>query len=188
MQNLHSFLLILLTFSFCMVIFSSNPVHSVLFLILSFCISSIILLLFKIDFLGILFVIIYVGAIAVLFLFVVMMLNVKVFAIYPFYLRFLPLLLLLTFFNSIFLIDLLNEGYILPVEYQNVENVDSFNNIDLFGQIFFGYFITIFLLSGFILLVAMLGSIILTLTLKSKRTSELSSRQLSRVGSIESFN
>jgi NADH:ubiquinone oxidoreductase subunit 6 (subunit J) len=116
------------------------------------------------------------------------MLNVKVFAIYPFYLRFLPLLLLLTFFNSIFLIDLLNEGYILPVEYQNVENVDSFNNIDLFGQIFFGYFITIFLLSGFILLVAMLGSIILTLTLKSKRTSELSSRQLSRVGSIESFN
>lgn len=188
MQNLHSFLLVLLTFNFCMVIFSSNPVHSVLFLILSFCVSSAILLLFKIDFLGILFVIIYVGAIAVLFLFVVMMLNVKVFEINSLYLIVLPLLILFIALNSTFLTDLLNAGYIVPVEYSCVESIDSFNNIDLLGQIFFGYFITIFLLSGIVLLVAMLGAIILTLTLKSKRTSELSSRQLSRVGSIESFN
>lgn len=59
------------------VIFSRNPVHSVIFLILVFCNATGLLLLFKIELLAMMFIIIYVGAIAVLFLFVVMMLNIK---------------------------------------------------------------------------------------------------------------
>jgi NADH-quinone oxidoreductase subunit J len=56
---------------------SVNPVESVLFLILSFCNAAAILFLFNAEFLGLIFMIIYVGAIAVLFLFVIMMLNIK---------------------------------------------------------------------------------------------------------------
>lgn len=59
------------------VIVSKNPVHSVIFLILVFCNATGLLLLFKIELLAMMFIIIYVGAIAVLFLFVVMMLNIK---------------------------------------------------------------------------------------------------------------
>jgi NADH:ubiquinone oxidoreductase subunit 6 (subunit J) len=61
-----------------MVIISQNPIHSVIFLILSFCNATGILLLLQIDFIAMMFLIIYVGAIAVLFLFVVMMLNIKI--------------------------------------------------------------------------------------------------------------
>jgi NADH-quinone oxidoreductase subunit J len=60
------------------VIVSTNPIHSVLFLILVFCNATGLLLLFKIELVAIMFIIIYVGAIAVLFLFVVMMLNIKI--------------------------------------------------------------------------------------------------------------
>jgi NADH-quinone oxidoreductase subunit J len=61
-----------------MVIRSENPVHSVLFLILAFFNASGLLLLLEVEFLAMLFIIVYVGAVAVLFLFVVMMLNIKV--------------------------------------------------------------------------------------------------------------
>lgn len=61
-----------------MVIASKNPIHSVVFLILVFCNATGLLLLLKIEFIAMMFLIIYVGAIAVLFLFVVMMLNIKI--------------------------------------------------------------------------------------------------------------
>jgi NADH-quinone oxidoreductase subunit J len=61
-----------------MVIASKNPIHSVVFLILVFCNATGLLLLLKLEYLAMMFLIIYVGAIAVLFLFVVMMLNIKI--------------------------------------------------------------------------------------------------------------
>lgn len=64
----------------CGVIFSKNPIHSVIFLILVFCNATGLLLLFKVELIAMMFIIIYVGAIAVLFLFVVMMLNIKIIA------------------------------------------------------------------------------------------------------------
>ena len=69
---------LLTIFSSIMVVNSTNPVHSVLFLILAFCNSAAIILSMGVEFLGLVFIVVYVGAIAVLFLFVVMMLNVKV--------------------------------------------------------------------------------------------------------------
>ena len=80
MLFLHSFLTFLLLFSSVFVLISENPVHSVLFLILTFCNAAAILLLLNVEFLGLIFIIVYVGAIAVLFLFVVMMLNVKIYS------------------------------------------------------------------------------------------------------------
>ena len=74
---IHIFFLIILLISSFFLIILKNPVYSVLLLILSFFCSASIVILFGVDFMGILFLIVYVGAIAVLFLFVVMMLDLK---------------------------------------------------------------------------------------------------------------
>lgn len=89
-----------------MVIQSRNPVHSVLFLILVFFNSAGLLLLLGLDFFAMIFLVVYVGAIAVLFLFVVMMLNVKLAEINEKRLRYLPIggLLGFLFLLEIFLI------------------------------------------------------------------------------------
>jgi NADH-quinone oxidoreductase subunit J len=78
MEQLHFLLGFLVCTTGLFVFLSLNPVHSVLFLILTFFNSSLILLLINAEFLALTFVIVYVGAIAVLFLFVVMMLNLKI--------------------------------------------------------------------------------------------------------------
>jgi len=81
-MDLHIFLLDLFAsialISAAMTIASKNPIHSVAFLTLVFCNATGLLILLKIEFIAMMFIIIYVGAIAVLFLFVVMMLNIKV--------------------------------------------------------------------------------------------------------------
>lgn len=81
-MQIHIFLLDLFAslalISATMVIVSKNPIHSVAFLTLVFCNATGLLILLKIEFIAMMFIIIYVGAIAVLFLFVVMMLNIKV--------------------------------------------------------------------------------------------------------------
>src|SRR5690625_6063174 len=81
-----------------MVILASNPVHSVFFLVLVVLCLSSILLGFGIEFLGILLVVVYVGAIAVLFLFVVMMLNLKVDQTNESLVRYVPLLAIIGLF------------------------------------------------------------------------------------------
>ena len=74
-----------------MVISARNPVHSVLFLILVFCNAAGLLILLEAEFLALLFIVVYVGAIAVLFLFVVMMLNVKISEVQDEVLQYLPI-------------------------------------------------------------------------------------------------
>lgn len=74
-----------------MVITARNPVHSVLFLILVFCNAAGLLILLELDFFAMIFLVVYVGAIAVLFLFVVMMLNIKLSEVNENILRYLPI-------------------------------------------------------------------------------------------------
>jgi NADH:ubiquinone oxidoreductase subunit 6 (subunit J) len=77
-----SFLLIIFCFLSLLfsllIIVSKNPIHSILYLILVFCSVTFILIILGVEFIAITFLIVYVGAIAVLFLFVVMMLNIKI--------------------------------------------------------------------------------------------------------------
>ena len=89
-----------------MVINAKNPVHSVLFLILVFCNSAGLFILLGVEFLAITFIIVYVGAIAILFLFVVMMLNIKLVELNENMLRYLPIgaLIGLIFLFEIFLV------------------------------------------------------------------------------------
>jgi NADH-quinone oxidoreductase subunit J len=70
------------------ILFSSNPIQSLLNLVLTFAISSILFMIIGVEFLSLLIFIVYIGAIAVLFLFVIMMLNIKIVELRTFYLRY----------------------------------------------------------------------------------------------------
>ena len=195
MLTLNIFLSSLLIFSGSFVFISGNPVHSVLFLILAFCNASAVLFLFTAEFLALVLIIIYVGAIAVLFLFIVMMLNIKAFTRTSFF-----YIILLEFICGAFFlqISLVTENFFFCFN-PSVENnsfafnpflnitsftfknsLDSLSNIDVLGQALYNYFLPCFLIIGFVLLVAMVGAIVLTLNFNSSRKNELVSRQLSR--------
>lgn len=189
MKYLHLFLVTFLILSSFFVFLSDNPVHSVLFLILAFCNASSILFLFNVDFLGVLFIIIYVGAIAVLFLFVVMMLNVKLYSTQTS--QYIPFIFL---GSLILLIQIfLNLSVIFDDHIDNITfsvfgiSLDNLSNIDIFGQGLYNYFLITFLIAGLILLVAMIGAIVLTLNYRSHRKTELFSKQLSRSDNFISF-
>lgn len=202
MVLLHAIFNIILVTSSLLVLTSENPVHSVLLLILIFCDTSAILILLKVEFLALAFVMIYVGALAVLFLFVVMMLNIKmvptgayshillVFAVAI--LAFLPLYISIdesffAFKNGNF-ID--QDGLIKPI-FSTAHNfaaiIDNLENIDVLGQALFNFFMPCVLIAGLLLLVAMIGAIVLTLKFSGGRKNELSSRQLSRSDNFISF-
>ena len=189
---LHSYFTFLLLLSSIFVLISKNPVHSVLFLILCFCNAAGILFLFNAEFLGLIFIIVYVGAIAILFLFVVMMLNVKVYSsdniIY-----YLPFLLLLGFvlllqvyliFEKVFSN---NTFWVVDSPYTFENYIDNLNSIDVLGQCLYNYYLTCFLLAGLILLVAMVGAIVLTLSFTSVRKNEMPVRQMSRSDKFLAF-
>ena len=186
MEILHLFLISLLLLSSIFVIFAENPVQSVLFLILSFFNVSCILLLFQVEFLSLLFLIIYVGAIAVLFLFVIMMLNVKVQNSND--LSFIaPLIFFSIILSTQVFFNIEKIFFNSQTSQTSVFLIDTLSNIDIFGQTLYNNFLICFLISGLILLVAIIGAIVLTLHFKSNRKGEIFSRQLSRSDNFLSF-
>jgi len=161
-----------------MVIQARNPVHSVLFLILVFFNAAGLLVLLGLDFFAMIFLVVYVGAIAVLFLFVVMMLNIKLAEINEKRLRYLPiggLLGLLFLFEILLIVDndliplLFYDNVQAFAEYRNLNFIDWSNtihtvtNIQAIGNILYTYYFYFSLLSSVILLVAMIGAIVLTM-------------------------
>lgn len=196
MQFLHSILCLLLILSGLMVAFSANPVESVLFLILTFFNAGAILVMFNAEFLGLIFIIVYVGAIAVLFLFVVMMLNVKIHenifaklfsknfrnSILALFFIYLVSVILFVYLNSIFHSQNVN------TELNNSALLfDTLNNIDVLGQVLYNYYLICFLVAGLILLVALIGAIVLTLRFNRVHKSQITSRQLARTDNFLSF-
>jgi len=181
---------------------SKTSIESVLFLILTFCNAAAILFLLNVEFLGLIFIIIYVGAIAVLFLFVIMMLNVKTEEQNIFSSKDADLQKTLTKFiilniflilsaSSVYLflgnVFLENELYIFQGLYNNIFNFDSLNNIDILGQVLYNYFLVCFLLAGLILLIALIGAIVLTLRFNTFQKKQHVFRQLSRTDNLFSF-
>lgn len=146
------------------VISVSNPVLSLLWLILSFGFSSILFMIFGIEFLSLLIFMVYIGAIAVLFLFVIMMLNIKIVEISSTYLRYLPVSLFIIVF---FLFELIVSMY-LKFDIVFSDNYidwtlffDYNGNLSLFGLFFYTFFNYFLVIVAFILFVSMLGSIVL---------------------------
>ena len=149
-----------------MVISSKNSVHSVLFLILSFINAAGLFVLLGAEFLAMILVIVYVGAVAVLFLFVVMMLDINFIKLREGFLQYLPFgsllgIVLLTELAIIFFSDKLTD--INLVEYNKLPSFKEIENTKDIGLVLYTDYFYLFQLSGLILLVAMIGSIVLTL-------------------------
>ena len=144
-----------------MVISSRNPVHSVLFLILAFFNSGALFVILGAEFLAMMLVIVYVGAVAVLFLFVVMMLNINFSKIKEGFQKYFPIGSLIGFILFIEIILMVFSGDLL-VNKNNELNV-NIPNTHKIGSLLYTEYIYVFQLSGLILLVAMIGAIVLTL-------------------------
>ena len=159
LSNIFNTILILSTI---FILFSDSAIHALLFLVVAFLNGACVCFLFGADFLGLSLVIIYVGAIAILFLFVVMMLNVKVNTIKNYQL--IPYTVIILFIVMCQVYILLNKTFtnfnFLDFSYYLIENI---SNEKFFGQTLYNFFLIIILLSGFLLLIAMIGAIILSM-------------------------
>lgn len=184
-----------------LVVFSVNPVESVLYLILTFCNAGVVLFLYNLEFFGLIFVIIYVGAIAVLFLFVIMMLNIKINSSFIGNLNaknaFLYVVSSLVIYN-ILAVVCLNLSEVMPftdtkvpfdanVAVPSILFFDQLNNIDVLGQVFYNYYSLYLPLAGFVLLVALVGVIVLTFHFNKPKKAQIDFRQLSRSDNFISF-
>ena len=148
-----------------MVIVSRNPVHSVLFLILAFVNASGLFILMGAEFLGMILVVVYVGAVAVLFLFVIMMLDVDFTELREGFLEYLPFGLVI---GAIFLAELLLVGGGWVINPNVVKSATStipanISNTEALGLVLYTQYIHYFQIAGMVLLVAMIGAIVLTL-------------------------
>ena len=166
------FFLILIIFVSFLVILSNNPVQSVLFLILVYLFTASFFMLLGTEFLAILIFIIYIGAISILFLFVIMLLNLRTIELYNTFFNYLPIgsFIGLLFFLEIF--------YLFSFDFPLAEEVyffdsDVFNfwielsrlkaNLFLFGELLYDEFWFLVIAVAIILLISMIGSIILTI-------------------------
>ena len=145
------------------VISSRNPVHSVLFLILSFFSAAGLFVTLGAEFLAMLLVVVYVGAVAVLFLFVVMMLDVDFAALRQGFARYMPLGGLVA---GILAVEMIVVASAVATEgaTKNAPKVHGdVSNIESIGRVLYTDYVYFFQAAGLVLLVAMIGAIVLTL-------------------------
>jgi len=148
-----------------MVVTSRNPVHSVLFLILAFVNAAGLFMLLGAEFLAMILIVVYVGAVAVLFLFVIMMLDVDFAELRQGFLDYLPFGLLI---GAVFLAELLlvAGGWVLNPNIAKAITSPipgNVSNTEALGLVLYTTYLPYFQLSGLVLLVAMIGAIVLTL-------------------------
>lgn len=148
------------------VISSNNPIHSVFWLILAFINAAFLLLLLGLEFLPILFCIVYAGAIGIMFLFVVMLLNIKLVEISENATRYLPIGVIIGFIflyqiYFVFTSEVTNYG--TSWEVYDFSSLVQVSNIEQMGQVLYTDYFLYFLVSSLVLLVAMIGAIVLCL-------------------------
>ena len=179
----------ILLLSSLMVISTKNPVHSVLFLILAFLNAAGIFVILHAEFLAMILIIVYVGAVAVLFLFVVMMLDFKTSLEKDNILQYMPIGLLI---GLVFIAELVIVLINTRLDLSNIQiltnplgNFMDQSNTQAIGSILYTNYVLYFQLSGIILLVAMVGSIVLTLRDREGVKRQIVSEQVDRKGKIE---
>jgi len=173
---------IVLIFSATMVVLSRNPVHSVFFLILAFFNAAALFVLLGAEFLAMILVIVYVGAVAVLFLFVVMMLDVDFEELRRGFVRYLPLGAAV---GIALLAELVLVGRIwaFPAAAGGAlgsATPSGLTNTEALGHILYTTYIYYFQIAGLVLLVAMIGAIVLTLRRRPGVRRQSISRQNAR--------
>ena len=150
-----------------LVVLARNPVHSVLWLILSFLSAAGLFVLLGAEFVAMLLIIVYVGAVAVLFLFVVMMLDVDFAELKAGMAQYMPLALLI----GVVLLIQLGLAYGTWAFSDGIDTrlgnptpaIDQMHNTKALGMILYDHYLLVFQLAGLVLLVAMVGAIVLTL-------------------------
>ena len=152
-----------------MVIVSRNPVHSVLFLILAFVNASGLFILMGAEFLGMVLIFVYVGAVAVLFLFVIMMLDVDFAELREGFIEYLPVGIVI---GGIFLFELLLTVGFWVIDPGVAKSITAaipgnVSNTEALGLVIYTRYIHYFQIAGMVLLVAMIGAIVLTLRHKA---------------------
>lgn len=167
-----------------MVIAAKNPVHSVLFLILAFVNASGLFVMLGAEFLAMILMVVYVGAVAVLFLFVVMMLDIDFAELRQGFLQYLPIGLLI---GAVFLVELLLVvgtwaiGPGIPKAITApIPPVDNVTNTEALGLVLYTRYIYFFQAAGLILLIAMIGAIVLTLHHRGRVRRQNIARQVAR--------
>jgi NADH-quinone oxidoreductase subunit J len=173
--------------SAAMVVTSRNPVHSVLFLILAFFNAAALFLIAGAEFLAMILVIVYVGAVAVLFLFVVMMLDVDFTRMREGFQRYAPAGALVGGILFIELFSLLvwryfDTGAEEPKAFPAPTN--GVNNAEALGRILYTDYVYLFQAAGLVLLVAMIGAIVLTLRERPGTRRQDIAAQIARAGTV----
>jgi NADH-quinone oxidoreductase subunit J len=165
-----------------MVIASRNPVHSVLFLILAFFNAAGLFVLIGAEFLAMILVIVYVGAVAVLFLFVVMMLDINFSELREGFLNYLPVGALIGLILVVELVMVLG-GWAFSPDVATIVPVlpaDQVTNTEAIGRVVYTDYFYLFQASGLVLLVAMIGAIVLTLRHREGVKKQRIGQQVSR--------
>ena len=169
-----------------MVTVSKNTVHSVFFLILDFISISCLFIMIGAEFLGMIMLIVYVGAVAVLFLFVVMMLNVaqqkNQWLLSEDSSGHIPIGLIISVLIFFELIIVIGGWKYIPelFDTDNYNNISEMTNTHSLGQILYTDFIHVFQISGMILLIAMIGAIVLTFRKREGVKTQSYIKQISR--------
>ncbi len=166
------------------VIFQRNPVHSVLWLILTFFNAAGLFVLLGAEFVAMILVVVYVGAVAVLFLFVVMMLDINITVLREGFLKYLPVGLLV---GLILLAELavVFSGWVMAPGAESLRlaptpDISAVSNTEALGSILYTDYAYLFQASGLVLLVAMIGSIVLTLRRRPGVRKQKISEQVKR--------
>jgi len=163
-----------------LVIFARNPVHSVLWLIMAFFNAAGLMLLLGAEFIAMLLVIVYVGAVAVLFLFIVMMLDIDFAALRSGFTRNLPFGLIVAFVLLAEIIVAVSAWKAGPITGGAQPVATSQPNIEAVGELLYTRYLFPFELAGLILLVAMIGAIVLTHRSRGDVRGQKISRQVDR--------
>ncbi|MGH6621971.1 MAG: NADH-quinone oxidoreductase subunit J [Alphaproteobacteria bacterium] len=167
-----------------MVIASRNPVHSVLFLILAFFNSAALFVLLGAEFLAMILVVVYVGAVAVLFLFVVMMLDINFAALRQGFLQYLPIGALIGIVLLAELVFVFASWTFSPdvaaVIAAPTPAAAQVSNTHALGRLIYTHYVYLFQAAGLILLVAMVGAIVLTLRHREGVRRQSIARQVAR--------
>jgi len=167
-----------------MVISARNPVHSVLFLILAFFNAAGLFVLMGAEFIAMILVVVYVGAVAVLFLFVVMMLDISFTQLRQGFLQYLPIGAVVGIVLLAELLMIVGGWIFAPpnsvLKINPTPDINQITNTEAIGQILYTDYIYLFQGAGMILLVAMVGAIVLTLRSRPGVRKQNISDQVSR--------
>lgn len=177
-----------------MVVIAHKGVYSLLFLVSCFILSSFLLFLLECEFLALLFIVVYVGAIAVLFLFAVMMLESKQVNLSKNTGKYFPIGLVFSLGLLIPILNTINNtfedtSFISSSFYFNTyvnwyDLIDSTNDVNVYGQILYSYFVLQFLVTGLILLLVLIGVVYLTNSFEKSTKQQSKFKQLSRKAKI----